>query len=125
MLKHTVLSAVARTKVILQDLIVVATLVKRGSATYVPGGTPTYDETSDSIRLAVLGFESQEIDGDRIQASDMQGLVWPEDAFVDVSPNDLLQATVKGKSNTFRVITNKPVMVGDTIALHQLHLRLT
>jgi len=124
-LKETVLKAVARTKVALGDLIVTATLIKRGPATYVPGGTPTYSETTDSIKLAIVGFESQEIDGDRIQASDMQGLVWPEDAFVDVATNDELQATVKGVSNKYRVMRNIPVFAGDVIALHQLHLRLT
>lgn len=124
-LKEVVLSAVAKTKVVLGDLIVTAKLVKRGPATYVPGGTPTYSETVDSIKLAIVAYESQEIDGDRIQASDMQGLVWPEDAFVDVATNDELQATVKGVSNTYRVMRNIPVFAGDTIALHQLHLRLT
>lgn len=123
-LKETVLAGVAIAKTRLQNLIVSATLVKQGDATYVPGTDPTYPQTTDKISLVITNFRTEEIDGDRIRATDMQGLVFPEDAFVDVVTNDLLTATVRGVANTYRVMQNIPIMAGDTIALHQLVLRL-
>lgn len=124
-LKETVLAGVAKAKTSLQNLIVSATLIKRGNATYVPGTDPTYSETSDTISLVITTFRTEEIDGDRIRATDMQGIVFPEDAFVDVVTNDLITASVRGIMNTYRVVQNIPIMAGDTIALHQMVLRLT
>ena len=118
MLKSTIIDAVKVAKLAEQDLAIAATCVKRGPAVYVPGSAPTYAETLSDISVVITGYKANEIDGDRIKASDIQGFVFNESIMPRV--NDLVR--FGGKS--YRVISENPVMAGDSIALNQLQLRL-
>lgn len=120
MLKQQVLDSVKAVKLAVQDLAVDATLVVRGDPTYVPGSAPTYGTSNVAVKVVLSSFEFKEIDGDRIRASDVQGLVFPEEGKPIPKPND--QLTIS--SVTYRIISNERVMAGDEAALSRLQLRI-
>lgn len=128
MLKSQILAAVQQAKNALQDLVVSAVHVARVSSEYVPGQTVSFTETSTSVSVVFTKFETREIDEDRIQSSDWRGLVFPEDGLPDFNTNDVIRIAA-GLPNliagNYRILKDDKILVGDTVALHQLHLRLT
>lgn len=119
MLKHSVLSAVASAKRAMGDLAVNAELVQRGTATVVPGSPPVYGEQVHPIRVVLTTYMAKEIDGERILASDVQGLIFPEPGVPVPEPNFFVRVGTK----TWRVIHNNKAMAGDEVALSQVQLR--
>lgn len=120
MLKSTILTAVETARLAAQDLAVEATLVSRGAATHVPGSAPVYPTTTSTISVLPTKFEDDEIDGQRVKASDFKYLTFPKPGVKTPEPNDTL--IIGGL--IFRVIHNDRVMAGDSVALSQLQLRL-
>jgi hypothetical protein len=126
MIKTAIIAAVNRAKSALQDLAIVATHIKRGAAVHVPGSAPTYPETSTEVSIVYTRFKATEIDGERVQASDWLGLVFPRSDLLDFNPNDFIRlpaGLVNIAVGDYRIISNDKVVVGDTVTLHQLHLR--
>lgn len=126
MLKSSVLSAIAAAKVAVQDLVFPAVHVQRGAAVHVPGSTPTYPETLTDISVFFAKYKITEIDGDRIQASDWQGISFPEAGQPIIKANDIIRIPVTIESvaaGDYRVVNNEPVMVGSAPALYQMQLR--
>lgn len=120
MLKDKVLAAVENARVALGDLVFQATLVKRGAAVHVPGQTPTYPETLTSVSAYETVFESKEIDGERVLASDHKWLVFPVPSGVVPNPNDVMRVG----SREYRVVNNERTMAGDTVALSICQMRV-
>lgn len=121
MLKSTVLNAVAVAKRAVQDLAVPAVLVQRGEVSHVPGLAPDYPVVNSAVQVVITEYDSKEIDNDRILASDLQGLIFPETGQPVPKPNDQLRVGVV----TYRIIQNRRVMAGDSLALSQTQLRLS
>lgn len=119
MLKSTILAAVETARQAAQDLVVEATLISRGVVTHVPGTAPTYPTVTATISVLPTKFEDDEIDGQRVKASDFKYLAFPKSGVKTPEPNDTL--VIGGL--TFRVIHNDRVMAGDSVALSQLQLR--
>lgn len=118
--RETVLAGVARAKSAIQDLAIPATLVTRGAAVQVPGSTPTYPETTSAIKIVLSGYTAKEIDGERVRASDLAGLIFPETGHPVPQPND----RVVVDSVSYRIIQNNKVMAGNEVALSQVQLRM-
>lgn len=126
MLKSTVLNAVQAAKTAVQDLAFGAKLVIRGAANHVPGQKPTYSETLHDIKIVPSKFEDKEIDGERIRATDLRWLVFPEPGYPIPSTNDLVRlSTAVGefRAGDYRIVNNDKVMAGDSTALSQLQIR--
>lgn len=119
MLKATVLMAVAKAKVAVQDLAEDAVLMKRVPAPHVPGQAAGHVSTPYPIKLVRTSYHAREIDGDRIRASDYKGLVFTEIHGKIPEPNDLVNVGPL----SYRVLVNDKVMAGDSVALSQLQLR--
>lgn len=127
MLKNKILSAVDSVKSVLGDLVVVVQHVKRGAAVHVPGTPVTYPETLTDASVVFIRFDSKEVDGQRIMASDWKGLVFPE-AGMHPLTNDIIRVPAglaNIASGDYRILDNDQVMAGDSVALHQLQLRKT
>lgn len=125
MLKTQVLNAVKAAKSALSDLVVTVSHVQRGVAVHVPGTAPTYPETLTDVSIVFVKYESKEIDGQRVLASDWKGLVFPEDS-VNPLPNDIIRVPsglTDLLAGDYRIIDNDKTMAGDTVALHTLQLR--
>ena len=120
MLKAQILSAVAIVKTAVQDLVFDAKMVVRGASVHVPGSAPSYPETLYDVKVFWSSYKAKEIDNDRILASDMQGLIFPETEKPVPKPNDMIRV---GSTN-YRIIMNDKVMAGDEVALSQVQLRL-
>jgi hypothetical protein len=114
-----VLQAVATAKAACGDLLIDATLVEREVRTHVPGVAPKHDEIESDCQIALTRFSSKEIDGDRIRASDYDGILFHTTTVP--KENDLVRWT----EGTYRIVNNRRVMAGDTVAVSQVHLRLT
>lgn len=128
MLKASLLSAVNASKRAVQDLAVLAVLIRRGDPVHVPGSAPTYPEVTEIVSIVPVAYKISEIDGDRIKASDIKGLVFPEAESTIALPNDIIRiaqvSSAPGFPNgDYRVILNDKVMAGDMVALSQLQLR--
>lgn len=127
MLKAQILSAIAVAKSAVQDLAVVVQHVTRGAVVHVPGTAPVYPETLTSVSVVFTKFDVKDIDGQRVIATDWKGLVFPESGLQPL-PNDLLRVPAgltDIPAGDYRILDNDQVTVGDTVALHQLHLRKT
>jgi hypothetical protein len=120
-LKADVLAGVAAAKVAVQDLATSMQLVRRGEAVHVPGSAPTYPEAVHNVMVVLTSFKTSEVDGDRIRASDQFGIIFPETGKPIPEPNDFVRNSVV----SYRVLHNNKVMAGDTVALSQVHLRLS
>jgi hypothetical protein len=103
-----------------QDLLVEAFLINRTAAAHVPGQSPTYTETRTSIKICLYSYRDHEIDGDRIRQSDMRAVGFPSSTLQALKPNDLILVG----PTYYRVYANLPVMVGSSVAVHQLQLRV-
>lgn len=93
---------------------------------FVPGNAPTYPETVTAVSIVFIKFQVKEVDGDRIQSSDWRGLVFPETGLPDFNTNDVIRVPSGLKdiiNGDYRILDDDKVMAGDTVALHQLHLR--
>jgi hypothetical protein len=126
-LKAQILSAIAVAKSAVQDLAVVVQHVKRGAVVHVPGTAPVYPETLTSVSVVFTKFDVKDIDGQRVIATDWKGLVFPETGLQPL-PNDVLRVPTgltDIAAGDYRILDNDQVNVGDTVALHQLHLRKT
>jgi hypothetical protein len=125
-LKSTILGALQKAIPALQDLAVSVLHVKRGAAVHVPGSAPTHPETSTAVSIVFTRYDAKEVDGDRVQASDWRGLVFPRSDLLDFNANDVVRVPA-GLANLmqgdYRIINDDKVLVGDTVALHQLQLR--
>lgn len=125
MLKTQVLNAVKAAKSAVSDLAIVVQHVKRGAAVHVPGTPTTYPETLTDATIVFVRYDSKEVDGQRVLASDWKGLVFPEDGMHPM-PNDIIRVPTgltDIASGDYRILDNDQVMAGDTVALHQLQLR--
>lgn len=126
MLKSKILAAVGQAKVALQNLAIRVNHVARGAAVFVPGEAPTYLETVTAVSMVLTRFGAREIDGDRIQASDWRGLVFPETGLGDFNTNDIIRVASGLQDmlpGDYRIVVDDKVMAGDAVALHQLQLR--
>lgn len=119
MLKDTIVAAVGKAKLALTDLAVPAQLVVRGEVSYIPGVPVSPDETSHSVKVVMTKYAIGEIDGDRIQASDLKGLSFPE---LNVPTPKIDDRLIVG-SSTYRILYNELVMAGDVPVLSQMQLR--
>lgn len=125
MLKSVVLQAVATAKLAVQDLAIPCKLIQQVMPVHVPGTTPTSSTNESDVSIVHDKFESKEIDGDRIRASDHKVLVFPETGQPVPNTNDIIRGDIdKSGVKDYRVIDNNRVMAGDTVALSQLQLRL-
>lgn len=127
MLKSVILAAVASAKSAVGDLAVVVSHVERGEPIHVPGSAPTYPETLTDVSVVFTKYDSKELEDTTIMASDYKGLVFPESALPDITANDLLRVPSGLRdilAGDYRIIKNDKVMAGDTVALHQLQLRM-
>lgn len=128
MLKATILAAVATAKGAVADLAVVVSHVERGAAVHVPGSAPTYPETLTDVSVVFSKYDSKELEDTTIMASDYKGLVFPESSLPDIKANDFIRVPSGLRdilAGDYRVIKNDRVMAGDTVALHQLQLRMS
>lgn len=126
-LKATVLDAVQTAEVAVDDLKIAAKHVRRSAAVYVPGSVPTYPETLTDVYLVMTRFESKEVDGDRVMASDWKGLVFYKPTLPDFQVGDLIRFAMDTdlvKAGDYRITYDDKVMAGGAVALHQLYLRL-
>lgn len=135
MLKATVLSAVATAKQAVQDLAIPASLVSRTAQAYVPGQPVTEIEVVTPIKMVLVRYKISEIDGERVQATDWQALVFHDDGTPVPKANDVIRVNRFAMSSIgvgaettladYRVIDNARTMAGDVVALSQVQLRLT
>lgn len=126
-LKETVLKGVATAERSIQNLKISGQMIRRTPGAYVPGQVPASVTDIYPISLVITSYKTFEIDGDRIRASDILGLVFPNDAQITPEADDLVDTFAKdGKTITasYRVIYNDKVYAGDEVALSQLQLRL-
>lgn len=126
-LKATVLSAVRAVELAVDDLKMAVQHVQRSAPTYVPGQEPSYSETSVDVSMVVVRFETEEVDNDRVMASDWKGLVFWRDGLPDFQTNDVIRCSTASDdfvAGDYRIVYDDKVMVGSKVALHQLHLRL-
>lgn len=126
MLKAQILAAVKKAKTAVQDLAVPAKHVKRGSPVHVPGSAPTYPETLTDVSIVFTRYSANEVDGERVQASDWRGIVFPETGLTALDTNDIIRLATSVAdliTGDYRILGDSKVMAGDTVALHQLHLR--
>ena len=126
-LKSQILSAVRAAKSAFEDLLVEVQYVVRTTATYEPGNeyVATEGDVTD-VRMAFTRFDSREIDGDRIQASDWRCLIFPEVGLPRFNTNDVIRVPTGLQdiiAGDYRIKMYNPVMAGDTVVLHQMQLR--
>ena len=119
MLKADVLAAVTAARDAVQDLATEVSVTKRTAAAHVPGTPPVYTETVILMKLVIVDYSEKEIDGERVRASDQKGILFPIDGYIEV--ND----TLAFNGREWRVLSNKPTLVGTAIAVHTLQLRPT
>ena len=119
MLKDTVLTAVGLAKFAIENLAFSAVHVQRGAAVQVPGSATTYPEVTTDVKVVSVMWDYKEIDGERVLATDLKWLVFPETGRPVPKPNDVFRVG----SSEYRVINNSKIMAGDTLALSQLHVR--
>lgn len=128
MLKQTVLGAVRTAKFALDDLVIMAKLVTKGEAVHVPGSAPTYPESLKDISIVLVSYKAKEIDGDRIRANDVQGLVFPEDGNPVPNTNDVIRVLPADSGaftpGDYRVIVNDKTFAGNALAVSICQLRL-
>lgn len=117
MLKATILKAITKARLALQDLAVDATIVSRTPDEYVPGQPATYTEIQTSTKLVLTKYETHEINGTTILASDTRALIFIGDAVPQV--NDL----VVTNGQNYRAIDCKPIMLGAQVAVSDVQLR--
>lgn len=120
MLKSTILSAIAAAKIACQDVLIKAQLVVQSELIYEPGTEPYYEEEVYGISIYYDKFESKEIDGDRVLNSDLKGIIFPEDDVPVPQPNNV----IRDGNTDYRIIFNDKVVVGASIALSQVQLRI-
>jgi hypothetical protein len=118
-LKADVLAAVTAAREAVQDLATEVSVTKRTPAAHVPGTPPVYTKTVINMKLVIVDYTEKEIDGERIRVSDQKGILFPMDGRIDV--ND----TIAFNSREWRVLSNKPTLVGTDIAVNTLQLRPT
>jgi hypothetical protein len=126
-LKETVISAVATAERAIGNLKIKGQLTRRTSAPYVPGQVPVPNTSVSPVSVVLTSYKTMEIDGDRIRASDILGLVFPNDVQMVPDTDDVIDTYIKDTttiSATYRVIYNDKVYAGDEVALSQLQLRL-
>ena len=120
MLSDDVLAAVQSSAALLKahGLTATATLLSRTNpSVYTPGQTVTQTETSHSVDAVVTSYDEKEIDGDRVQATDVKViLVAPP---VTPKVNDVM--VVDGVRR--RVVMPKLIMIGSQLAAAELQLR--
>lgn len=120
MLNADILSAVQQSAKVLRDGGLTATaqlLIRDNPTTYTPGQSITQTETSHTVDAVITSYAEKEIDGDRIQATDLKAiLVAPA---VTPNVNDIL--VVNGVRR--RIVRPNLIMVGDTVAAAELQLR--
>lgn len=124
-LQSTILAAVAKAKLAIGDLVEPCHLVQRGEAVVTPGSPPTYPEVIYNVGMTPTSYEALEIDGDRIKASDVKGLIFPEKGVPTPDTNDILRQ-LDGAGNvvrSFRIMYNDKVMAGSVVALSQVQMR--
>lgn len=119
MLKADVLSAVIAAREAIQDLVTEVSVTTRTVNPHMPGQPTTYTEVVKTMKLAVVEYTDREIDGERVRATDMKGILFPMDGFVSV--ND----TIAFNGQSLRVLNNKPTMVGEAVAVNTLQMRPT
>lgn len=126
-LKSLILGAVNSAEEAVSDLKLTCSHVKRGAPVHTPGSAPTYPETVSDVSVVFTRFKSSEIDGDRIQSSDWRALVFRPKTPADFKVNDLIRTVGSDDilAGDYRIIDDDKVLVGGTVALHQLHLRRT
>lgn len=128
MLKSTILSAVRTAKFALDDLVIVAKLVIKGEAVHVPGSAPTYPESLKDISIVLVSYKAKEIDGDRIRANDVQGLVFPETGNPVPATNDVIRVLEEDCGEfvpgDYRVIISEKTFAGNALAVSICQLRL-
>lgn len=120
MLKAAILKAAQSAKSALTDLAVPGQLRVAQEASYAPGNPVSQDYVTYNVRVVVSGYAVTEIDGDRIQASDVKGILFAEPGMP--APNVGDQVLIG--ASTYRVLHNDRVMAGDEVVISQLHLRL-
>ena len=92
---------------------------------HVPGTVPSTSNNQSDIGVVMDKFDTKEIDGDRIRASDFKVLVFPEAGQPEPSTNDIVRGDLDGTGvKDYRVLHNDKVMAGNAVALSQLQLRL-
>lgn len=127
MLKSTILGAIKSAKSAFEDLLLTVEYVARAAVEYEPGDEyEASEESGISVRMVFTRFDSREVDGDRIQASDWRGLIFPETGLPRFNTNDVIRVPpglVDVIEGDYRIKTYNPVMVGDTVGLHQFQLR--
>lgn len=116
MLKGIVLQAVEKLRLATQDLAVPAVLSVRTLQSRLPGTDPIYSNVNSAITIVNSEFTFDEIDGDRIRATDRKVLVFPPAVPV---PNDLIIES----GVSYRILANEQVKAGDTTALSVIHMR--
>lgn len=120
MLSDDVLAAVQSSAALLKanGLTATATLLSRTNpSVYTPGQAVTQTETSHSVDAVVTSYDEKEIDGDRVQATDVKViLVAPP---VTPKVNDVM--VVDGVRR--RVVMPKLIMIGSQLAAAELQLR--
>lgn len=119
MLKATVVDAVNQARVALDDLLMDVTVTSRTPPTHVPGTVPVDVEVVSKKKMAIINYREQEIDGDRVRATDLKAIMFAEDG--NVETNDV----VSFDSKSFRILRNEPTVVGTTVLVNTLQLRPT
>jgi exosome complex RNA-binding protein Rrp4 len=124
-LKQVVLQAVATAKAAVQDLAIPCQLIQKSMPTHVPGTAPSSTPVTHDVKIIHDKFETKEIDGERVRASDHKVLIFPETGQPVPETNDVITGDIdKSGVKSYRVINNDKVMAGDTVALSQVQLRL-
>ena len=125
MLKQVVLQAVATAKSAVQDLAIPCQLIQKSMPVHVPGTSPVSTPVQFDIKVVNDKFKTEEIDGERVRASDHKVLVFPEAGQPVPETNDVISGDIdKSGVKSYRVVNNDKVMAGDTVALSQIQLRL-
>jgi hypothetical protein len=119
-LKAKILAAVEAARLAVGDLLFETVLVERGAAVHVPGSAPTYPETLTTVSVYEMAFDSKEIDGERVLASDRKWLVFPVSSGNVPKPNDIFRSGAK----EYRVVDNDKTMAGDVVALSTCQVRV-
>lgn len=120
------LSAVQSAEKAVDDLKMPAKHVKFGASVYVPGSSPTRSETLTDVSVVMTRFKSDEVDGDRVAASDWRALVFYKPTLPTFQLNDLIRFAASFgdvQAGDYRILSNDQVTAGGRTALHQLHLR--
>ena len=121
MLKDDVVRAVDDARAILQreGILVEVPVTKRVKQVHARGTPQGYDDTIVNMVMAITAFDEKEIDGDRVFASDLKGVLFPIDG--DVGVNDLVEFVGK----LYRIERNAPTLIGTAVLINTLTLRPT